>query len=183
MHEAQRWNAVAPPRREGPEKRPGTHTTWPRRGEPNGPRKTPKVREKPTRSKDQVRRGRRRKHHGQRVSKSDQAKTRTRQRKPRDRRAERTQARTKGWCPEAERHPRTAGPRGENRRVSSRQRAAGPPSRRGVARPKQKNKKFVLSRVVSSVGSFRGYTKQERRFHGCLPTVVSSSSEHKPKMR
>ena len=47
------------------------------------------------------------------------------------------------------------------------------PVQTGRSQTKTKNKKFVLSRV----------TKQERRFHGCLPTVVSSFSEHKPKMQ
>ena len=155
-----------------------------RKGDPNGPRKTPKVREKPSKvGEDQVR-----PREGAKTPRST-----SQQERPghHEDQAEKTEGReggedtgTKGWCPKAERHPRTAGPRGENRGGSRPDREQqGPPSRRGVARPKQKNKKFVLSRVVSSVGSFREYTKQERRFHGCLPTVVSLSSEHKPKMR
>jgi len=37
-----------------------------------------------------------------------------------------------------------------------------------------KNKKSVSSRVFSSVASVGEHTRQERRFHGCLSTVVNS---------
>ena len=64
---------------------------------------------------------------------------------------------------------------GGNRRGSRPDREQqGPPPRRGVARPKTKNKKSVPSRVFSSVASVGEHTGQERRFHGCLSTVVNS---------
>ena len=112
-------------------------------------------------------RGRRRKHHGQRVSRSDQAKVENTAEKTRGPEGGEDTDRRAKVVPGGGKTPWSSRTTGGNRERSRPDKEQQGTVQTGRSQTVKKQKGVVPFRVVSSVAFLREYTHQEHRFHGC----------------